>query len=211
MVNPRVPKLAVPVLLGAVLLMLAGCGQPSITASSPRPVTVLYRADWSKGMDGWSGSEDWTALGGKLLCAGKDFSLTVGAVAPLDLDRAEGYAVEADIQLLRYTISNGSFGVMVRVQEDGTGYGAGHVPSDKAVVLRTEQGGGRPVLDSQAFTPGGEWHRYRIEVRDNELRAFIDGAPTLSATDNTFLTGKRVGLWSSGAQLSVRGFEVTEL
>lgn len=174
------------------------------------PVSVLYEADWSVDLGGWSGSPDWAALRGELQCAGQDFSLEAGAVAPVDVDAVADFAVEAEIKLLRYTITNGSFGVMVRVQEDGSGYSAGHHVADDELVLRA-QPGGRPTLDSQPFTADEEWHRYRIEVRGNELSAFVDGAPVLGATDNLFLTGKRVGLWSSGAQLSVRSFAVTEI
>ena len=228
----------IPVLLGVVLLVLMACGdsaeagkqvpepQPSTPSSATAPVTpaptrgsttaaprgaVLHQADWSAGLDGWSGSKDWTAVRGELLCAGQDFGLTAGAVAPVEIDSAKDFAVEAEIQLLRYRITNGSFGVMARVQDDGTGYGAGHDEADGVIVLRAEMGGGRPAMDSQPFTPGEGPHRYRLEVRGNELRAFVDGTPVLSGTDNTFLIGKRVGLWSSGAQLSVRSFEVTEL
>lgn len=184
--------------------------RPSSPGPTPAsPASVLYQSDWSAGLDGWSGSEDWTALRGELLCAGQIFSLEAGTVAPIDVDTAGDFAVEAEIRLLRYAITNGSFGLMVRVQEDGSGYAVGHDYADDLVVLRAQPG--RPTLDRQPFTPGDGWHRYRIEVRGNELSAFVDGSPVLGATDNTFLTGKRVGLWSSGAQLSVRSVEVTEL
>jgi hypothetical protein len=224
----------------AALVLLAGCGAvaplpaaPPTAASSAAPaatattttvpasavdgpgpaptVSVLYRSDWSSGLDGWSGSDGWTALRGELLCDGRSFDLTVGVVAPLEIDATADFAVEAEIRLLRYEISNGSFGVMARVQEDGTGYAVGHDAADEVVVLRSETGGGRPVLDRQPFDPGEDWHTYRLEVRGNELRAFVDGGVVLGATDNRFLTGRRVGLWSSGAQLSVRRFEVGTL
>lgn len=135
---------------------------------------------------------------------------TAGVVAPTDVDTLDVFAVEVEIQLLRYEITNGSFGLMVRLQEDGEGYGVGHDGSDEEAVLSAQPRRGRPVLDSRPFRPGGEWHTYRMEVRGNELAAFIDGAPVLDATDNTFGTG-RIGLWSSGAQLAVRNFRVMEL
>lgn len=219
--------------LAAGLVVLAGCGvvgtgtpppgTPAAVATNgpasaavdgPGPariVSVLHRSDWSSGLDGWSGSDGWTALRGELLYDGRSFDLTAGAVAPVEIDANADFAVEAEIRLLRYEITNGSFGVMARVQEDGTGYAAGHDAADEAVVLRTEEGGGRPTLDRQPFDPGEEWHTYRLEVRGNALRAFVDGGLVLSSTDNTFLAGKRVGLWSSGAQLSVRRFEVGTL
>ena len=181
----------------------------STVGSSPAAAArVLYRADWSAGLGGWSGSSDWTALRGELLSA-ENGGLVV---APLEVDSTADFAVEAEIQLLK---SGGSFGIRVRIQDNGAGgYAAG--PGDfngGVIVLQTDTNlnfGSQP-LAIQPFAPGDGWHRYRVEVRGNGLRVFIDGAPVLSATDNTFLTGKRVGLWNSGGQLSVRSFEVSEL
>ena len=167
----------------------------------------MYRADWSAGLGGWSGSSDWTALRGELLSA-ENGGLVV---APLEVDSTADFAVEAEIQLLK---SGGSFGIRVRIQDNGAGgYAAGPGDSNGAViVLQTDNPNfGYQPLAIQPFAPGDGWHRYRVEVRGNGLRVFIDGAPVLSATDNTFLTGKRLGLWNSGGQLSVRSFEVSEL
>jgi hypothetical protein len=181
----------------------------SVSPTQTRSASVLYRADWSAGMDGWSGSADWTALRGELLSAGNGGL----AVAPIEIESVGDFAVEAEIRLVRYTtLSTASFGVKVRIQDGGAGYAVGNDQSGGVIALRTDLGGGVPAtLDSQPFAPDEGWHRYRFEVRGNELRGFVDGAPVLSATDNTFLTGKRVGLWNNGAQLSVRGFEVSEL
>lgn len=229
-------RIEVPVATALAVAVLVSCGQPATrtpdvaptastappvpavaaptTAESPSPepsAGIEYRADWSTGLDGWTGSEDWTARRGMLLSVGDAFRRTATAVAPLDLGQVDDFAVEAEIQLLRYNSGANSFGVMVRVQEDGTGYGVG-ATADGEVVLRAEMGPGRPpLLDSQPFTPGEEWHRYRVEVRGNELRVLIDGDLALTATDNTFLSGRRVGLWSERSQLSVRSFEVTPL
>lgn len=146
-----------------------------------------------------------------LLSTGESYRTTATALAPLDLEQVGDFAVDAEIQLVRHNSGANSFGVMVRVQDDGTGYAAGATASDE-VVLLAELGGGRPTtLDSRPFTPELGWHRYRIEVRGNETRVLVDGQQVLSATDNTFLTGKRVGLWSQRSQLSVRSFEVTAL
>lgn len=158
-------------------------------ASTSAPAgTLLYSADWSSDLDGWTGNEDWAVSDGELLCRGQVNELEAGVVAPVEVDELDGYAVQAEIRLLRYEIGNGSFGAMV-------GLGGG---------------GGRPTFDARPFLSGAGWHSYRIEVRGNDLAAYLDGAAVLSATDNTFPAG-RVGLWSRGAQLVVRSFEVYEL
>lgn len=136
------------------------------------------------------------------------------------------YAVEAEIQLLRYTdegmISGvASFGIVARGQDDGSGYTAGPCvssgifsctkdqPTQRVAALWAKEG--RTTLDVRPFRPAGEWHRYRVEVRGNTLTVQIDGNLALSATDNTYRNGGKVGLWSNRCQISVRSFEVTPL
>jgi hypothetical protein len=66
------------------------------------------------------------------------------------------------------------------------------------------------VLASAPFSPDpGTWHGYRVEVRGNGLTLNIDGAEVSSASDNTFLDGGRVGLWSDNAQIAVRSVVIT--
>jgi hypothetical protein len=201
---------------GSTIAATGGPSSPGASAPQPSPIpegpgSVLYQADWSKGLNGWSGSGDWSTLGGMLVCGGRDATASVGAVAPVDVSSANGYAVEADIQLLRYNPADGSFGLAVRGQENGNGYGFG-ATTDGTIVLATDQNGVlQDTLDSKPFDPGSNWHRFRIEVSGNTLRAFVDGSLVLNAIDNTFVAGDRVGLWSSGAQLNVRHFIVTAL
>ncbi|MCO1661110.1 hypothetical protein [Pseudonocardia humida] len=67
-----------------------------------------------------------------------------------------------------------SFGVVVRADSQGAGYGVGRCvaagifscggPEPSVAVLWTAQDA--TVLDAVAFDPGHEVHRYRIEVRD---------------------------------------------
>lgn len=190
-------------------------------------MSLPYRADWSTGMGGWTGSEDWVASQGALLSRGQDSSTQAGVTAPIDLVGVDAYAVEAEIELVRYTDAgamsgSANFGVVVR-STDGVGYGAGHCvsagiyscaggqPSDKIAFLWTNADFNQTVLDMAPFTPGPDRHRYRVEVRGNSLTFLIDGAPVLQVTDNTYLDGGRVGLWTNRAQVSVHSFEVTAL
>lgn len=201
---------------GPTIAATRGPANPGANAPQPSPIptspgSVLYQADWSSGLNGWDGFSDWSALGGMLVCAGQDATTSVGAVAPVDVSSANGYAVEADIQLLRYNPADGSFGLVVRVQQNGDGYGFG-ATTDGTIVLATHQIGVSPTtLDSKPFNPGSDWHRFRLEVSGNNLRAFVDGSLALNSTDNTFVAGDSVGLWSSGAQLNIRQFTVTAL
>jgi hypothetical protein len=147
-------------------------------------------------------------------------------VAPLDLSGVGDYAVDAEIQLLRYTdegMTSGlaSFGVVVQIQEDGGGYTAGPCvssgffscapdqPTQRVAGLWADEGD--TTLDVRPFRPRTDWHHYRVEVRGNTVTVFIDGAFALKATDNTYLGGRKVGLWSNRCQISVRSFEVAAL
>ena len=160
-------------------------------------------------MGGWTGSEDWVANGGMLLSQGEDFSTQAGATAPINLAGVDAYAVEAEIALVRAISDSGNFGVVVRAQENGVGYGAGHC--DAAACLWTNVDFAQTVLDKAPFTPGQDRHRYRVEVRGNSLTFLIDGAQVLQVTDNTYLEGGRVGLWTNRSQVSVHSFEATAL
>jgi hypothetical protein len=237
-------------LIGVLVCALTACttetvlqpGGPSATASQPsqqapstspatrpRPATsptLPYRADWSSGPAGWTGTDDWTVAGGQLHNDGTSYRNSVGMVAPLDLAGVRDYAVDAEIQLLRYSDSGmisgrAAFGVVVRAQQDGVGYNAGPCvssgiytcaddqPSQRVAGLWADEA--RTTLDVRPFRPGEDWHHYRVEVRGNTIVVLIDGRLALSATDNTYLEGRKIGLWSSRCQISVRSFEVTAL
>src|SRR5215218_3417339 len=107
------------------------------------------------------------------------------------------------------------------MEDDGRGYNAGpcvssgfftcapEQPTQRVAVLWAD--GGNTTLDVRPFRPRTDWHLYRVEVRGNTLRVLIDGAFALSATDNTHLSRRKVGLWSNRSQISVRSFDVTAL
>lgn len=203
------------------------------TTSSPSPGITLparlslpYKADWSTGPAGWSGADGWSVTGGQMHSNGQNYGNAAGMVAPLNLASIDNYAVEAEIQLLRHTDAGmisgiASFGVVTRVQDDGSGYNAGpcvssgifscasNQPDEGVAGLWTDQG--RTTLDVRPFQPGSDWHVYKVEVRGNTLTVSIDGYRVLSATDNTYPTGAKVGLWSNRCQINIRRFEVNPI
>lgn len=203
---------------------------PPTTPPSPaRPTltTLPYTADWSSGMTGWGGSDDWSTVDGMLVSDGTGYGERTSATAPVELGPGD-IAVEAEIRLDGYadagqTGGRASFGISARVQRNGSGYGAGHCYSlgrYVPVCAGTEHGKHRSVLwtasdattlDFGDFRPGADWHRYRLEVRGNHLTFLIDGSPILAARDNTYLRGSRLGLWSNRSKISVRSFTVSGL
>lgn len=230
--------------LALVLVPLSSCSAPPRSAdqyeettrvatppdpphsSPPAPAPVLpYQADWSADEDGWIGSDDWTTVNGTLVSRGTDRGNEAGISAPLNLDGIDAYAVEAEIQANRNSDGGAlsglaSYGVVVRIQDDGTGYGIGSCQSAGIYICAPDQPApkivgiwsddGDTALDIRPFSGSDDWHLYRIEVRDNTLTVYIDGSFALSATDNAYLTGD-VGLWSNRVQINVRRFAVTAL
>lgn len=214
----------------ATVLVTALGGAPAV-ASPPAPgteSTLPFRADWSRGLSGWGGSDDWSAAGGMLVSDGSGYGERASMIAPLELGAGDGIAIEAEIRLDRYADEGrfggrASFGVAARVQKNGEGYGAGHCYSlgryvpicaggrhgEHRSVLWTA--GSADVIDFGAFRPGDGWHTYRLELRGNRLTLLIDGAVAAGGQDNRYLMGSRVGLWSNRTAISVRSFTVTSI
>jgi len=165
--------------------------------AEPPTAHVLYEAD---GFEHWSFplTSDWTHLHGMLLNNGTNRgSVSAPIFAPYRPEVAN-YAVEAAIRVIE---AGDSFGVVVRVDDDGRGYAAG-----------IGRKGGMPFAGMlSGFEAGQDWHTYRIEARGNVFTQYIDGTFKGSMTDNRLLSAGRVGLWSNRYQLEVRSFKVIAL
>jgi len=212
-VQPRrtpIPPTTTPVPPTSTLLPPTATPVPSTATPKPKPGEVLYQADWSKGIGGWIQAFGWKASNGLFLndCsfseneASKNWTeapFNPGSVGISD------YAVEAQIQRVRGA-DNDDFGIVVR-----SGYRAGinHSTTDAIPTVWTV---GYDLLMAQGdYNPGSDWHTYRVEVRGNLITFLIDGAPLVRVTDNRYLSGGSVGLWSYIAQLTVRSFRVIAL
>jgi len=183
----------------------------------PKAGTVLYQADVANGgFSKWSGSADWKHVNGMLVNDGTNGRASE-ILAPFQPSVGD-YAVEAEIQMVGGGTWCMSFGVFARGDE-GTGYSAG-IGTDSSNcqgLARIAPGSGlgptnqSPILASQAFDPGTDWHTYRLEVQGNTIRLLIDGAVTVEAVDNRYLSPGDVGLWTDGTQINVRSFKVISL
>lgn len=77
----------------------------------------------------------------------------------------------------------------------------GHALAGDITILRK-----RAALEK----PPGEWNRYVIELRDDSLRAWINGQPVNEATGCEILAGP-VGFQSEGGEIHFRKIQVTPL
>jgi hypothetical protein len=166
-------------------------------------------------MDGWAGSSDWKVDAHKAMLLNDgtaspcDMKAGPTLVAPYQVKIAD-YAVEANIQILRYgsPCLPISFGLSVRgtSQPDGwKGYMAGADLSAAKMFVGT----GTERLTDAPFTADTSWHTYRVEVKDNEIKVLLDGSTVIDTLDNHYLSGEQVGLWCYAAQLQVSSFVVS--
>jgi hypothetical protein len=191
-----------PSLLSTVLSQFFG-GLRDVAAS----LAVLYSADWTDGLNGWTGSSDWQAHEGGLVNNGSNNDKEAWIVAPYVPGDIVNYAVEAEIEVgpspTNCSGRGGSFGLVVRADESGAGYRAEVDTCAKKVGIR---GGAEKVLSSDTG-----WRIYRIEVTGEAIRLFIDGELALATTNRQHRSGGHVGLFSHRIPLAVRRFDVIAL
>ena len=197
------------------------------TLQPPRPGTVVYRADWSGGMGGWTGDGEWKTVNGMAVTSGYSNGDPLDGVllAPYTLGTLSDYTIEAQIKIDRVNCCTGGIGIVARVDTGASppsGYFIGGAnlsaqsPYDGDAAVATGNGNlctyCQGMLKYVPFSPGSDWHDYRAEVQGNTIRLFIDGGEVLETTDNTFLAGGRCGLYAeNGFEVSVRSFVVTAL
>ncbi len=88
-------------------------------------------------------------------------------------------------------------GLIFRVQDKDNYYILRANALEGNVNLYKYQGGRRSDLkDGQAQVGRGQWQELRVEARGTTLRGFLNGQPVVEATDSTFKTAGRIGLWT---------------
>lgn len=207
--------LSIVLLFGLLLFSLAACSTgissttvPSQTTTvsakqySPTPTplpagTVLYQADWSHGLAGWSGAHGWKVVQGQLESdKGGSATFTI----PYQLTVSD-YAIEFRLEVVRSLPPySGDYEVVAPKLTDKDGYHAG--------IFNLKAPGPRPFGDhpqsqvyldpsgpvSQAsgmpqdYEPGSGWHTYHVEVRGNEVSLLDDGTQIGSASSQRTAT-----------------------
>jgi hypothetical protein len=200
---------------------------PTFTPSPTQPLapqtgTVLYRADWSSGMNGWAGGDDWKTSSGLLLNDGtQSNSISLAPYSPGN-NNVANYAVETVIQFVRHSDEGAiggldSFGIIVRSPDGQKGYefsacaSAGFFSCGSNSVEILISNGSQNIAENPYQPQKGSTHTYRMEVKDNTIKVLIDGRLFLQATDNMYLSGGQVGLFSNRSQITIRSFIVTAL
>ncbi len=142
---------ATPTLAASLTPALTATTAPTATPqATPTPVAkpgaVLYQADWSSGMNGWTGPPSWKAVGGMLVNDGSDPGAGPWIAAPIKSDGFKDYAVEWAMQVLRVSTgqgcNDGSAGIVGRADAQGFywageyySYGFGFTPSARVSAV----------------------------------------------------------------------------
>lgn len=200
---------------------------PAARHLSPTPTplpagTVLYQADWSHGLTGWTGAQGWKVVQGQLV---SDSSGTATFTIPYR-PTVSDYAVEVRIQIVRSVPPYGGYYEIIAPKLPGKdGYHAG--------VLDLKVPGPRPFGDHpqsqvyldpysdmnpgsgipQDYEPGSGWHTYRVEVRGNEA-SLLDGGTQIgsaSSQQTDVLSNGPLGLSSELVILRVSSVRILTL
>ena len=190
---------------------------PSATPASPSVApsvaltSELYSANWSTGLNGWTGGSEWKPVSGLLVSDGTGNGDDT-ILAPL-LPRLPNYAIEAQIRLVRKPVALATcyFGVVGHVKNNGGYYVGPRNGGGSYVLVIAQQSSGFPQLSSQPDDPGTDPHTYRVEFRGNQIIVMIDGYSVLQTSDNQYLDPGKVGLYNYGCPIEVSGFTVKSL
>ncbi len=165
--------------------------------------TVLYEiADWSAGISGWAAAGQWKTAGGMLVTDGTSNSF---AVAPVDLTGYPDYVVECEAQII--DPADETVLLLMARMINGTAYYGGFDGSKSRMVV----GYDTSELGSAGFVLDSAWHTYRLEVRGNTVRLFLEQAEVARTMDNRALEPGTVGIYCGSGQINVRSFKVTAL
>ncbi len=199
------------------LLPTATLPPPPTPTPVPEPGTVLYEeANWSGGLGGWLGSDDWKAVSGLLVndgSQGNPFNWWI--TAPYQPTTAN-YAIEVEVQLLNpgCGATYKMFGLVARATNRGgvlAGFECGGRGPEMVVQTDRSHFYFFQPTHTRQFNPKQEWHTYRLEVYGNTIRLLVGDVVVLELADNRHLSPGKVGLFSVGAQISVRSFKVVAL
>jgi len=188
---------------------LSSSPTPTLTPTPlPSPGTLLYQADWSKGLNGWKGSSDWKVADGVLLNDGTNSSIELEPtiIAPYQV-RVPDYAVEANIQVLRGNLCFDAATIRGSSTEDGWhGYKATICDGQAEIKVDGD------VIAQMDFDPGQNYHTYHFEAKGNLISLLIDGNKfVLKTNDNKYLSGGEVGLKSLNTELDISSFKIIAL
>jgi hypothetical protein len=214
-----------------VLVLLAGCSSTLSGASTtptvqskPSPTagiasgTVLYKADWSKGLSNWQVVGGWKIEQNELrsdMGSGNLLTLPYTPSTP-------NYSLEVRIKLLEAT-SGGSYDFVTQPGSDKDGYTIGvtglfpnghekmfaiHPSAQVVVYPREHQTNDYVTID---YEPGNDWVIYRIDVRGISAGFYADNHRVSNANSTKPFSTGPIQLRSIGAMLAISDLTIKAL
>lgn len=185
-------------------------------SGSARPGQVLYTADWSHGLDGWSGTPDWHASGGMLVddgTNGVNLATTPSLTGPIDLGTNPDYTITASIAVTQQGFDPG-FGMFVRYTRPDQGYIIGlndgynaDNPQMLDISVTRADSFYSPIVNVP-FVPDTSFHTYSIEVHGSKITVSVDGTVYAAVDDSSYASGASIGFWDKDVQLQIRSLTV---
>lgn len=215
--TPSQPTLQAPTATAQVTMAPTATAQPT---PAPR---LVYQANWSHGLSGWTTTPGWTLSGGELLSdTGADRQIT-SPFHPATPD----YAVEFRLQLVSVAQNAGA---QYELSADSTTGADGYFALFDHVMLQACMSGCHPheaiyidpMIDQDVgtgtvqihdFDPGTRWRTYRVEVRGPLATLLIDGRVASHArTDRTpLLSTGAIHFYCTGVALRLSDFKIYAL
>lgn len=171
--------------------------------------TVLYQSDWSTGSGGWATPAGWKTLNGTLLNDGTSGGNSVKLPAPFQPASISNYAIEMEMQIVRYANNCGSFGLFARTDYQAGFTGCGGYQA--RIANRSLDNCCNDRIATKDFNPKAEYQTYRMEVQDNNIRLLVNGALVVAGADNRILAGGQAGIICSEFQITIRSVRIIAL
>jgi hypothetical protein len=204
---------AVACLGGAIQLIItlyAGHHKDALSFfSPPQPGTVTYRADFTKGIDGWSAPlpVHLRATEGALAIDTWGYPQWFAALPPHQ-PSTKNYEVTTDISVS----VGGLFGLEVRGTST-TGYDVTIQylnAQDGVARIYADIPNEQPVeLAWSSFPTDRSIPEYKVDVRGDKISLLIDGEVVVSATDDLYTGPGQVYIWAQATNILVRSFDIT--
>ena len=236
----RLSSVILAIVLGVFALASCAPGQPSVKAPTATPATsatvapspsptavprLIYQADWSHGLDGWSVTPGWSVSGGALQSnTGTEREIT----SPFH-PATTNYAVEVQFQIISVSQrppTRLDLSADATSGADGNRDGFIFLMDSVAItyVMFAQHPHVEVYIDPMVdmdlstyqphdFEPGSHWHTYRVEVRGPWALLSIDGHFMSSAlsTKTPQLSMGPLHFSCSGVALRLSDFKVYAL
>lgn len=207
-----ITAIAVSIFIILILVFASTIYSESFKGNSGKP---LYSANWSKGMNGWTGVHgQWSVSSGSLVNSPNANGFqSILILAPYKTTRISNFVVEVTIKILHL---DGDFGVYLRGNPNNIGYKVGiQTGTGSHTYLAVSCNASCGELQRNLYPTDFNWHTYQIVIKGNTIKMYVDGnnLPILYAVDldNTVSSGDILGLYANHIRIAVRSFKVYAL